>query len=320
MSALQPKTTYQHLAQTHAFPFQAQPWWLDAVCGPEGWDVALAFDDNGMAIGAMPFGKMKWRGLPVLRMPPLTAYHHIWLRDMGSDRLVRQLHWEHSALREMADQLPGFWMVDQQYAPSFSNGLPFHGKGFRILTRYTYELPTRQPPDEMWRNMESATRNLIRKAKQQVKVRNDGTPLQLYEILQTSFGAQGKKAPFSLEFLLKADAVLESRQMRTIYVAVDRQERVHAACMVVWDGNRAYGLLSGAHPQLRKSGAFYRVLWQALRDAAREERTFDFEGSMLPRIERVFRSFGARRVPYLRVVRYRNRFWHALAVLAGKNA
>jgi hypothetical protein len=167
--------------------------------------------------------------------------------------------------------------------------------------------------------MESATRNLIRKARSLVKIRDDGTPLQLYEVIQSGFAAQGRKVPFSLETLIAVDTCLETRNMRSIYVAVDSQERVHAACLVVWDEDKAYGLLSGAHPDLRKSGAFYRIIWRALQDAGKEKRLFDFEGSMLPQIERVFRSFGARRVPYLRVVRYRNRCWEALATLLGKN-
>ncbi len=319
MSIPSRKENYRLLAKAQLFPFQAQPWWLDLVCGPEGWDVAVSLDEDGQAIGAMPFGTLGWKGLPLIRMPLFTAFHHIWLRDLGSDRSVRQYHWEYKTLAELVSRIPAKWVVDQLYAPPFSNGLPFFWAGFRIQTRYTYQLQTQLPAEEMWKEMEAATRNQIRKAKPQVQVRRDGTPEQLYELLRLLYEKQGKRVPFALAELQNIDAALSSREMRTIYLATDDQGWVHAACYVVWDQGRAYGLLSGAHPEFRKSGALYLVLWRALKDAAKREALFDFEGSMLPRIERVFRSFGAKRVPYLRMVRYKYRWLEALAVLAGKN-
>ena len=310
---------YRKRSETYQFPFQAQAWWLDAVCGAEGWGAALAFDEDGIPIGAMPYGKLGWKGLPLIRMPLFTVFHHIWIRDMGSDRTVRQYHWEYRILEELVSQIPDHWLVDQQYAPSFTNGLPFFWKGFQVQTRYTYQIETRLPAEVLWKDMESATRNQVRKAKAQVQVRRDGTPEQLYQVVKMLYEKQGKRAPFSLADLQRVDACLSERQMRTIYLAADEDGVVHAGCYVVWDGRRAYGLLSGAHPEFRKSGALYLVLWRALKDAAKREAVFDFEGSMAPKIERVFRSFGAERVPYLRMIRYRNRLIHALAVAVGKN-
>ena len=312
------KKAYVNLGIKHQLPFQAQAWWLDAVCGPEGWDVALAFDDEHTPIGAMPFGKDRWKGLPILRMPPFTAYFPIWLRDMGSARIVRQYHWTHKALKDLIGQMPGRWWIDQQYEPAFTNGLPFYGKGYKVLTRYTYHLDPLDPVDGLWKGMESATRNLIRKAKSQTRIQTGENTEQLYGLIRDSYRRRGQKAPFSLESLLSIDAELASRDMRTIYTATDAQGALHAACYIVWDKDKAYGLLNGAHPDYRQSGALYRVLWQAIKDASKRGLTFDFEGSVLPQIERVFRSFGAKRVPYLRVVRYQNRFVEALVTLLGK--
>lgn len=318
MSGRSRKEIYVSQVEKYDLSFQGQPWWLDTVCGPDGWGVALAFDDDGGPIGAMPFGRIQ-RGFPILKMPPFTAYFPIWLKDMGADRTVRQYHWEHKALEELIAQLPPNWLIDQQYAPDLSNGLPFHAKGFKVYTRYTYQLEPRLPVDDLWAGMESATRNAIRKAKTQVRLRSDGSPEQLYELIRLGYRHKGMKTPFSIQALRAVDDCLAEREMRTIYFAEDEQGRIHAACYVVWDRNRAYGLLNAAHPEHRKSGAQYRVLWQVLKDAAKRGVTFDFEGSMLPRIERVFRSFGARRVPYLRVVRYQNRCFEAMATLLGKN-
>jgi len=315
MTAGSAKAIYGKLAETCRFPFQSQPWWLDAVCGPEGWEAVLAFDQDGVPIGAMPYGKTGWKGLPMIRMPLFTAYHHIWIRDMGSDRVVRQNHWEHKILEDLVSKIPRKWLVDQQYSPSFTNGLPFFWKGFQVQTRYTYQLETGSGKEILWEGMESTTRNHIRKAKTLVQVQPDDTTEQLYTLEQLLYKKQGIRVPFSLSELKRIDACLSERQMRSIYVATGKESKVHAASYVVWDGTRAFFLLSGAHPEYRSSGALYLVLWRALKDAAQRGAVFDFEGSMIPNIERVFRSFGAVRVPYLRVIRYGNRVLGGVAAL-----
>ena len=318
MSALQPKPTYQQLAQTHSFPFQSQPWWLDAVCGPDGWDVALAFDDQGELTGALPFVREGRKGLPIVQMPPLTAYFPVWMKQHATKQ-ERQYHRENQILEALIDQLPNAWILAQHYDPSFTNGLPFYFKGFRLSTRYTYVLDDLSDPASIFRGMESSVRNHIRNAGKELIIKKDGTLDELYNLIRLTFHRQGVKAPFGFDLLKRADAVLNQRNMRSLYLA-QGPEGCHAAAYVVFDGKKASFLLSGTHPAHRKGGALYLLLWQAIKDASKRTETFDFEGSMLPRVERVFRSFGARRVPYLRIVRYRNRFWHALAVLAGKNA
>lgn len=318
MPAKDLKEIYASLALKESFPFQGQPWWLDAVCGRESWGAAIAFGDEGLPVGALPYGRTGWRGLPVLAMPPLTSYFPVWINAGRTQKLERSYHLENKTLKQLISQLPRCWMVSQHYQPGFDNGLPFSFQGFRVLTRYTYILDDLGDVARLNRGMESSVRNHIRKARQSVTVRRDGNWSELYEMIGHSFGRQGKKPPVSKELLQRADASLAERNMRTIYLAEDSR-RIHAAACVVFDGDRASFLASGAHPEYRSSGALYFLIWEALKDASRRVKTFDFEGSMHPPVERVFRSFGARRVPYLRAVRYRNRIFETLAVLSGKN-
>lgn len=319
MPPADPKEIYARLALKESFPFQGQPWWLDAVCGQEGWGAAIAFDDQGIPIGALPFGKIAGKRLPGIKMPSFSSYHFVWLQDMNATRNVSKYHWEHRILNNLAAQIPNTWVVDQQFVPSFSNGLPFASAGFRLQVRYTYQIDPNQAIDQLWQNMESASRNLIRKAKGLVRISTDATPAELFGIIELSYTRKGKKCPFRFEDLMAMDALLEARKLRTIYKATDEKGNIHAVCYAVWDTGMAHGLLSGLHPDHRQSGALYRIYWHAIKDAVKRNIGFDFEGSMHPPVERVFRSFGARRVPYLRVVRYRNRLFEAMAALLGKN-
>ena len=81
--------------------------------------------------------------------------------------------------------------------------------------------------------------------------------------------------------------------------AVDEKDCVHAAAYVVWGGEVAYYLVGGGDPELRCSGAGSLVMWESILRAREVAPVFDFEGSMLPPVERFFRAFGGRQTPYL---------------------
>lgn len=52
-------------------------------------------------------------------------------------------------------------------------------------------------------------------------------------------------------------------------------------------------MFGGFHNALKHEGAGAATIWKAIRYAkSKELATFDFEGSMIPRIERYFRGFG----------------------------
>ena len=85
--------------------------------------------------------------------------------------------------------------------------------------------------------------------------------------------------------------------------ACDESGRVHAVAYVVWDDAAAYYLMGGGDPELRTSGASSLLMWEAILRARNVTDVFDFEGSMLRPVERFFRAFGGRQIPYLQVSR-----------------
>jgi hypothetical protein len=91
------------------------------------------------------------------------------------------------------------------------------------------------------------------------------------------------------------------RDARRMFFAEDSEGRIHAALYIVMGAGYAYYLLGGADPQFRSSGAQNLLLWEAIGFASEMGLRFDFEGSVIEPIERVFRAFGALQVPYLQV-------------------
>ena len=96
----------------------------------------------------------------------------------------------------------------------------------------------------------------------------------------------------------KIDQACSKRNCRKIFFARDLQNRTHAALYLIWDENSAYYLMGGSDPALRNSGANSLLMWEAIQFASTVTNKFDFEGSMIEPIERFFRSFGAKQIPY----------------------
>jgi hypothetical protein len=181
--------------------------------------------------------------------------------------------------------------------------MPFYWAGYRLELRYTYRLEDLASQEALWEGLSGKTRTEIRKARKQVEVDGNLELDRLYAVWSKTFGRQGLSPPVSFAELERLDAACAARDARAMLFARDEAGRVHAVAYVVWDAGTAYYLLAGADPELRASGASSMLLWESIMRARAVTDVFDFEGSMLKPIERVFRSFGGRQTPYLRVSR-----------------
>jgi Acetyltransferase (GNAT) domain len=291
-----------------------QPWWLDAVA-PGRWGEAT-IERDGRVIARLPYVVRGTRRMRMLTMPPLTQTLGPWV-EPSSASAPRALGEEIELLAALEAALPPADAFVQQFAPAMLNALPFHWAGYRLELQYTYRLEGIHSEDALWQGMRGNIRREIRKARKRVEVR-DGLPLdRFHDVWAKTFARQRLRCPASLSQLERLDAACAARGARALLSAHDDADRVHAVAYVVWDANAAFYLLGGADPALRTSGASSLLLWEAITRARAVTDVFDFEGSMLPSVERYFRAFGARQTPYLRVSRASRRGRAAIAARAG---
>ncbi|MCD7850930.1 MAG: hypothetical protein LUH63_15070 [Parabacteroides sp.] len=78
---------------------------------------------------------------------------------------------------------------------------------------------------------------------------------------------------------------------------------MHAAVFIVWQESSAWYLAGGGDPALRESGAHSLILWECIRYVSQFTDVFDFEGSMIPGVERFFREFGAIQTPFFTITK-----------------
>lgn len=307
--------------EQHYVPLYFRPWWMDCVCGStKNWGVCLSLDKGGNVEGALLFHLGRYFGLPVIKMPKLTAYSGLWICPPDPAILPSsRMAYEKRVCENLLAQLPPYIFFYQQWHPTITNWLPFFWKNFRQTTHYTYMM---YGGDE--RNL-CAYASLNRKARRGVKKADNALHVEQTEDVELAFNIHmasrkhRQNIPtFSFDLLLKLDKALKIKNQRTILVAKDEGSDIHAIAYLVWDERTTYDLFNGTAPAYRQSNGTYLLIWDALKNNYGNSQFFDFEGSMVEPVEEFLRSFGGRLTPHFQVFKACNRMVRLASVLFSK--
>ena len=131
-----------------------------------------------------------------------------------------------------------------------------------------------------------------------------GIPLNEFLAVQAqTFDRQHVRIKEDTNVLKDLIATCRQRGQGDLWGGYDEQGHLHAAAFIVWQDRSAYYLAGGGNPAYRGSGAQSYVLWECLHFVSQFTTVFDFEGSMLPGVERFFREFGAIQTPIFTISR-----------------
>lgn len=298
--------------QAPDMPVFAQPWYLDACAAGGAWDAVLV-REAGRVVGALPYFYKQRGPFRYVTMPPFVKMLGPYLLPEFRGILKK----EHAFYQELIVQLPELAAFKQNFYPSCTNWLPFYWNKFRQTTYYTYRLNGLQDLAAIEAGINRNIRRNLQKAREQVRVVHDRTPEQFYELNKMSFNRQQLPMPYSWEQFRRHDQALAEAGARQFFFAVDARGRIHSAAYLIWDRQAAYYHLSGDDPALRESGAGILLIWEAIRYASEVLglACFDFEGSMLPAVERIRVQFGAVQTPYFFVWKYNSRAFELLEKL-----
>lgn len=306
------KVYLQFCQENPHLPIFAMGWYLDAVCQDENWDVVL-LEEEGKVIAAHTYYTKKKGPFTYITMPHLCKY-------MGP---FYASHIQHTAKKSQINEkliqlLPKVDHFNQTFHYEVSNVDAFANNKFDTADRYSYRLEDLSDLDLVFKNFSTDYRNnKIKKAKSNVTVHEDLALEEFYRVNQMSFKRQKIEAPYSLSFLTQLDKVLETKKQRKIFYAKDSNNNIHSVVYLIWDQTSAYYHIAGDDPVLRKSGSAILLVWEVIQYTKNVLglNIFDFEGSMIPPIERVRKQFGATKKEYFNVTQYRSKAFELIASL-----
>ena len=239
-------------------------------------------------------------------MPHFTQTMGPWFApDSADTKYTTRLGQRQTLSQQLIERLSPYRVFLQNFHHTVTDWLPFYWAGYTQTTRYTYLLEGIRDADRLWAQMSANIRRNIQKArdKHQLTICK-GIPTEAFlQVQAQTFARQGVRLKQDVNILRRLIEVSRERQQGDLWGAYDAQDQLHAAAFVVWQAQSAYYLAGGGNPALRDSGAHSLVLWEAIRYVSAFTDCFDFEGSMLPGVERFFREFGARQTPYFTITK-----------------
>lgn len=300
----------QLCAEEASIPIFCQDWWLDATAGAS-WRAVIVEQGNEVQ-AAMPFVVRKKGGFQLIGQPKLTQFLGPWIRFLEA-KYANQLSREKDLMQQLIDLLPPHAHFQQSWHYRYTNWLPFFWRGFSQTTKYTYRLNDLSNIEGVWNNLQSNIKREIKKAQNRegLKVVSDLPLSDFLDLNELVFRRQGKSLPYTRTLVERMDNEAQKRACRKYFIAVDQDGRKHAGVYLVWDEQSAYYLMGGGDPGLRTSGATSLCMWEAIKFASTVTRSFDFEGSMIEPVERFFRAFGSKQVPYHTVTHTPSRLFRA---------
>lgn len=277
-------------------------WWLRAVAPGQFWILVLR--ERGDIVAGIPLHHKQRRGLRYVGMPKLTQTLGPLLSPSRSPKYHSQISREIELLESLIENLPPCDRFSMRCHFRLSNWLPFYWAGYDQTTKYTYVIEQLDDVDAVFDNMSSSYRNKIRKARRSgIEVLESGDIDTLLELNRKTFARQGLEPPYSEELVTRIDEACAKRGARRIFLTKDPKGRIHSGLFVVYDDKSMYNLIQGGDPELRHSGANILAIWHSIQVAQEVTQRYDFEGSMLKSVERVFRDFGGRQRRYFHITK-----------------
>lgn len=250
-------------------------------------------------------------GIRLTRVPSFTPHCGLIFRTQASNasKALSEEKKMASVVAQFADR-HAFGITSLSFPPTFRDMQPFAWRSFKTVVQYTYQFdltPSGWSPEN---NMSPEHRNLVRKALKDGLVCKQVNDYSIIEslVLKSFDRKQATISRTKLSDILHRFA----RPVNSYAFVTYKGDIPVSTAFCVYDGRAAYYLLGGYDPSHKHAGAGILCLQQCI-DHAKESglQLFDFEGSMLPEVEKFFRGFGAALVPYY----VANKAWWPLEVL-----
>ena len=294
------KDKYHQLCETEkTLPIFSRDWWLDTVCGAKRWDVFI-IEEKGRILAALPIY------IPtsdIISMPCFTQTMGPWLFSCSPDTKYTTALGQRQALcKEFVKELDQYSHFLQNFHYAITDWLPFYWAGYQQTTRYTYLLKDIKDQTALWENMSQNIRRNITKAQQKHIFIQKGIPIEDFLTIQAkTFERQHIRMKEDTQVLKDLIHTCQQRKQGDLWGGYDEEGHLYAAAFIVWQEQSAYYLAGGGDPAYRDSGAHSYVLWEGIHFVSQFTDIFDFEGSMIPGVERFFREFGAIQTPFFTI-------------------
>lgn len=256
------------------------------------------FNNNNELTGAFYMFSTVKKGLRLEICPPFTPNNGLFFENRAENNANVQTVNKH-VLEEVTAFLKSLnaQLLEFTLPVPIGDTQPFTWAKFRVKVKYTYHIDLQLSEEQLLANLSSEKRKSLNKAKKDDIRIEETKDMQLVKkmILKTFARKQLNK---NLAYLDKILFEFAAPENSLAHIAMDNGLPI-AATFCVHDADTMYYLFGGYDAGQRHHGAGVSCMWSSILKAKQLGLSvFDFEGSMLPEVEKYFREFGGRLNPY----------------------
>ncbi len=284
---------YTALASKHGGLFNQQQW-LNIY--ESGLEVIGIYNPNHELIGAFNVFHQKSNGLKLLRIPPYMPYNALFFNNPALT-LANKITFEKEVHRLIANHLKAQKnaITLSAFPPNYTDMQVYVWEQFKVIPNYTYQLAL--TTNTLFDNFTSEKRKSIRRAEKdalQIVATSD------YQLIQSLVEKTFSRKQKTVSATMLQKILNQYANASNSFAFVAYQNNQPSACtFCIYHGQTAYYLLGGYDDKNKHHGAGASCMYQSILKAQKLGlSTFDFEGSMLPEVEKYFREFGGQLVPY----------------------
>src|SRR4051812_46368327 len=274
---------YTQLANDFGTIFNSVPWIQLYGNNLEHYGI---FDNDQKLIAAFFLYKTKMLGLTYYKNPPYTPHIGCCYKNKASNK-ANALTFDKNLITELADFIASLkaGLYTLAMPATLIDTQPFIWKKFKTVPNYTYHIDLRLSADELLQNMAADKRNSLKKAeKDTIQTSLTSNYPEVENLILKTFSRKQKS--IDAVFVKKILHEFATPENSFAFVSALNDKPISAA-FCIFDKSTCYYLLGGYDTENKHQGAGVSSIWHAIQYAkSKGLATFDFEGSMLPEVEK----------------------------------
>ena len=253
-----------------------EDWWLDALA-PGRWR-EVTCQRGGRTAGSLRFVERSEGSAKICEMPQITRFLGPVIAPQTGKTETR-IRSTHSIITDLLRQIAGHDHVEMTLDAGFGDLAPFLSAGYDVKVHPTFLLDCRsQLIDVLWAGLRDKTKNIIRRARERLIVREIDDVRGFASFYQANL--DGAESYFDLSLLPPAFAAARARGQCKIVTAVDPGGIAHAKVFFIWDDKYVHYFLSTRDRDVAHPGAVSLLLWTGIELAHSLGLWFDFDGGI----------------------------------------
>jgi hypothetical protein len=275
-----------------------EEWWLDAAT--DGEFAVAEVSSGGRVTGRLPYAARKRYGIRGIWTPPLTYFLGPGI-NAGEGSSVNRFLKQLDIHRELIDKLPrSSWQCIRCHG-GVTDVIAFQERLFRTYAQFTHLIEP-APIDILWKRMRDKTRNVIRRANEQLTICDLDDPDEFIHVHEQNLERKGERNSLDLAACRRLLRATHARGRGRMIAARNGKNEIVAANFCAWDARTSFYILC-TRSEIAGNGASSLLLWEAIKHAVGKNLVFDFAGMGTPGSILLYSGFGATVCPRYVAVR-----------------